>query len=345
LRYFDKRNYKIKKNVNYYVNNIWADKINIILTKFVIVGTLLIGIYSGGYPLLWLIAGDIKTYVDYGIPSFSGFINALYAIAVITFLIKRISQNKSILSLKLILYFIFPIIIGNRGLFFMVALQSFTTIYIFYNASIRKTLKGALSISLLIILFGIIGDFRINDFDHKIKRGIVKSEYQNEINILTSGFLWVYLYTTGSINNLNSYIDNVSPNYTPYYSISGILPSIIRSQIFKKSDYAFPMVNPMINTFTAYANYLTDFGIVVTLIIFSIIHFILVSLYFSLKRGNLYAIFGYSSLFSAHILSFFWDFYTIWFTIIQVLFTYYLINKKTIRSILTNNNKYQLGEN
>ena len=327
---------KTKKNDwSYQIPVKLLKKINKLFDIIVIVGNLLNGIYRGGWPLLWLIIGDEKNYADYGIPTYTGLLNALYAISVVSFLVSNLHQKKSLLTYRSLFYIFYPILVGNRGLFIFLAIQSFVVFSTIKRASFKKTILGWIAIIVVIIGFGVLGDFRINDFDHKIKSGIVRSEYQKYVSSLTSGFLWVYLYSTGPINNLNSHINYVDPSYVPFYSLTGFLPSIVRDLFQPKGVYPFPLVSPLINTFTAYANYLNDFGLELTILIFFVYHLFLINFYFKLKRGDIFAIFGYSSLFSAHMLSFFWDFYTIWYTIFQIIFSYYFINHHVYKKILS----------
>ena len=114
------------------------------------------------------------------------------------------------------------------------------------------------------------------------------------------------------------------------------MPSVLRDFFFEQGDYAFSMVTPLINTFTAYSNYLADFGLIITILIFIIMHTILVWLFFIGKSGNSWGVIGYSVMFSAHILSCFWDFYTIWYTISQVLLVAIIINSNTLKKIFLN---------
>ena len=50
--------------------------------KYWCVCYLIIIIISGGFPLLWIIIGDTKNYIDFGVPTFSGLLNMVRAFLV-----------------------------------------------------------------------------------------------------------------------------------------------------------------------------------------------------------------------------------------------------------------------
>ena len=283
-----------------------------------------------------MIIGDSRSYVDYGIPTLGGLINALYSISLLSFLLIKIKKQESIISWRLLFYLLYPVVTINRGLFVVVAIESFCAMSFYFKQSIKKILVSVSTIILIIMLFGLLGDLRISDFDNEFKKEIVRENYHPYVNSYTSGFLWVYLYSTGSINNLNHNIVKLNPSFIPNWSLNNLMPSVLRDFFFEQGDYAFSMVTPLINTFTAYSNYLADFGLIITILIFIIMHTILVWLFFIGKSGNSWGVIGYSVMFSAHILSCFWDFYTIWYTISQVLLVAIIINSNTLKKIFLN---------
>ena len=82
-----------------------------------ILGTLIGGIYCHGWPLIWLLMHNGKTYSDYGIPSFSGAVQGVYS-----FLVLILSYFVFNLKLKwyrkyLFLMMLFPIACGFKRSF------------------------------------------------------------------------------------------------------------------------------------------------------------------------------------------------------------------------------------
>ena len=71
----------------------------ILIFKIYVIFYLINIIFSGGLPILWVINGDERSYLDFGVPSFSGFLNTIRAFllmscVIVYFLLKPRYKNK-----------------------------------------------------------------------------------------------------------------------------------------------------------------------------------------------------------------------------------------------------------
>lgn len=299
-------------------------------------GNIITCILQGGFPLLWILTGSPKSYADYGFPTIQGLLNAIYSLSVIIYTLNFIYyRNRKDLIVILILL-IYPIILVSRGLFTAIILELLGVYILHYKIKIKTLIIGILLTFIFIYIFGLVGDFRMG-FETEYLNNLINPKYSGIMNALPSGFFWIYLYTTVSFNNLVSNLSTVVPLYYPYYSLASLLPTVIRNLVFDtnySTKYALEMENNSFNTFTVFANFLKDFGIIGSLIIFSFIQHFSTFVYIKAKKNQIWAILSFPIIFSSIILSVFDNFFTIWFTIFQIILAKYIQTK--IKKISTN---------
>ena len=88
--------------------------------------------------------------------------------------------------------------------------------------------------------------------------------------------------------------------------------------------YSMKMSNPVINTFTYFANYIKDFGIVFTLFIVFNLQLLIWDTYVRAKNNNLGAALAYPAFFMALMLSTFADFFANLVVIFQIILAFYV---------------------
>lgn len=310
-----------------------------VLTKFFIIGTLINIAFSRGVPLMWLLTGDGRTYVDFGVPSFSGFLNSLYYTTIVAnFYLYLKTKEKRYLKI-LGLYLIYPILLVQRALIFTLGFE-LLGMYLLMRRVKLKSIVVAIAISVLVvIMFGVMGNNRsggdVSEGTEKFIRGYVDDKYVDRMEKLPSGFTWVYIYFTCSINNVVYNIDKIQPLYTPYYTARHLLPSVISRLMFEQKDYedqyALDMDDSVFNTFTIYSNYIKDFGVIFTIVIFFFVGLFFYRVYYNAKEEKIHYFFMYPAVVMIIFLSVFDDFLLSLPTVFQFIITYYTFKPKAIR--------------
>lgn len=212
--------------------------------------------YSGGLPLLWALTGDAKNYTDFGIPSFHGLINSFYfALMGCLYLRFKLTGDRRYLFYS-VLFGLWPIFMLGRGIMLTVIVQ-LGIIQIFYSGiSVRKIFNLAAFALLVVVLFGLLGDFRGTENPFQ---GIVSPGYEDVFELLPSGFLWVYIYITSPLSNLAYNYADLVPVGEFYYNSVNLFPSFLRPEELDRADN-FMFVNEALNVSTIFASSHSDFG-------------------------------------------------------------------------------------
>lgn len=221
-------------------------------------------IYSRGIPILWIFTGSGKTYLDFGISSFSihGLNNSIYMfLSLSVFFIYIIEKEK-----KYLIYFLglllWSVLIIKRQLFLSILIECIFIYLITQNKILSIKLCAKFSFSLIVIswFFGFIGDVR-HSFADMLYAVAQPSEAWP--SFLPSIYLWFYIYITSPINNIVANIDIIRPTYTPINTLNRILPSAITNLLLidNTHDYNFKEVVPVLNVSTFYKDFLLDFGV------------------------------------------------------------------------------------
>jgi len=273
-----------------------------------IVVTVIEVIYSGGLPIIWAIAGDYsQNYTNYGIPTVHGFMNAIYFFIILSRFVNFMVYKDRRSLIQIILLILWSISLLSRSVIVTAFLQIIGAYLLFRRVSILRLVSIVGAIAILVIVFGLVGDFRgVATLDYLLTdEGITVFEY------LPSGFLWVYVYLTSPISNVIANIDNVSPNYIPYFSIINLVPSFLRGDVVQSgSMWSWSLIQENLNVSTMFQGYLLDFGIIGTIFIVSIIQVSIIKIYLMAKRRKIGCIIAASVLFQCIICSVFVDFFS-----------------------------------
>lgn len=227
-------------------------------------------VLQGGFPMLWLIMDVGKDYKDFGLPSIHGFLNAIYYICILGYFLLYLKKRESKYIKMVLLLLLYPILSISRAVF-IIAVFEMLGLYLFlYRIRTSYLIRLSLFMIAFIVLFGAIGDLRVGEAKNVVY-ALVDDKYKDVFERLPSGITWVYLYSTGSIDNVVFNINDLHPLYYPYYSIKPFIPSVIQNIIFKEKDYeeryVFQMHNRLFNTFSFFAYYLKDYGVNITIFI------------------------------------------------------------------------------
>ena len=301
------------------------------LLVFWFFGSLVDIYFSGGLPLIWSLSGTVgKNYTDFGIPSFHGVVNACYLLGSTCFFLEYLLTRNKKMLIFIIVLMCWPILMLGRGVLISLLMQFLSIYIILFTLSLKKLLKFFGFGLACIFFFGVVGDVRGdgNPFGY-----LVKSSSAWIFNNLPSGFLWVYLYLTTGINNINANIDVISPTYIPIDSVSNLIPSAMRDiySEYNRSD-SLVLVDNKLNTSSFYAGYLSDFGAIGAFIV--VIFLQLVWAYFFLlsQKKEVSAILTYAIVLQCILLSVFYDLFMLLPYLFQI-FIAQLYGKKLIKWI------------
>ena len=324
----NKKKFQIEKITTSQTNNLikWINKFLVIW----LVGMLFTVIIQKGFPLLWMIRGVDKSYADFGFASIHGFLTSFYLLGTLGYLFVyfKTKQKKYIFIIFLLL--LYPILAIHRSIMVLVFFE-FLGLYLFtYKLQIKNILKVLVLLLCFIYAFGALGDYRLGNKTDFLYDWI-HDDYKEYFEKIPSGFLWAYIYYTASLDNIIYNIDSIKPLYYPYYSTAALFPSVLRRNIYSEKPYeerySLKMSNPVINTFTYFANYIKDFGIVFTLFIVFNLQLFIWYTYIRAKNNNLGAVLAYPIFFMALMLSTFADYFANLVVLFQIILCFYVGRK------------------
>jgi oligosaccharide repeat unit polymerase len=217
------------------VDHVGVAKISELLHNWFIVWCLITIVeilYSGGLPILWLLRGSSKTYVDFGIPSVHGLANSmLLAVGLGSMSLYAITRDKRYVRLPMFV-FAWSMMAVTRNMMMVFAIEAAVSWEIFRGFRRRNLVAAAAAFAALILVFGYIGDMRTGA-DKFRKLAQPSADYPDW---MPSGVLWGYVYMTTPINNLINTEIQSRPLYNLKFpnTTSLLFPKVIRAEIFGK---------------------------------------------------------------------------------------------------------------
>lgn len=219
-------------------------------------------VISGGVPIVWLIQGSSKTYIDFGIPSIHGLLNSLIlAIGLAEFGLFAIDRQKRHLWIPAWIL-VWSIVAVTRNMMIVSLLECGIAWGIIRGIRWRTVIKTAGIIFLVICIFGYVGDFR-SGADEFRQLAQPSADYPSW---LPSGVLWIYIYLTTSIGNLVNTVTAATPirNLLFPNTMALLFPTVIRNAIYgveaASGALSGELVNDAFNVSTAYVGPYEDFG-------------------------------------------------------------------------------------
>jgi oligosaccharide repeat unit polymerase len=218
-------------------------------------------IVSGGVPIVWIVTGNPKTYMDFGIPSIHGLLNSMLLAIAITRLAMafRFGRKKDYIIPACTVFWGTCLI--TRQVIIVLLLEAIIVYCYQRRLRAKQLLKGVFGASAFIYCFGLLGDFRSGASSFLA----LAQPTANFPDWLPSGFLWVYIYLTTPINNLLFTIQTSHPAYDPRFTntLSALLPTLLRNIVFDSVSLQAAngeLVADAFNVSTAYAAPFQDFG-------------------------------------------------------------------------------------
>lgn len=280
-------------------------------------------IVSGGLPIIWLFTGNSKTYQDFGIPSVHGLlISMLLACAMLSFYLYLDTGRRRYLAPPVfaLLWFVVSV---TRAFFIGLLLQMLFLYLVKRRLIASQIIKIAIGFLVVVIAFGVIGDFRTGGAD--LIRSLAKptSRYPDW---LPTGFLWAYIYLATPLNNLfntiqlNPTIDGISLAATT----SQLFPSFIRHAIFPATlSPEGNLVDASLNVSTSFSPPYLDMGLL-GIALYAVLFGVAGSLFWFFRRDRYFAL-GYSFIAQALALSVFFSFLLNLPFLFQLVWFWYLL--------------------
>ena len=184
-------------------------------------------VYSDGVPIVWALTGNGKTYFDFGIKSVNGLVNSLYLVIELNISILYAAKFNSKKNRNLfLLLLLLPIVILSRQLIVSSCME-FIVIYLSYNRiSLKACIRGIVLIIVSIFGFGYLGDIRTGA---EVFRSLAQVRY-DWLENLPSGILWVGIYISTPIANLQNTLEYVQPDDVYIHTFERLMPSIFQRE-------------------------------------------------------------------------------------------------------------------
>lgn len=280
-------------------------------------------IYSGGFPLIWLIIGDGRTHVDFGMPTFHGaFHGLLLFFATSSFVLYRhtVHQKKNLRNI--FFFLLYAVIAFNRGIVVIFAVQALF-IYLITIKKIKFKYIFYILISALLFfwVFGILGDYRMGD---NVFAKSISENWLEFFEVVPKSFAWFYAYVTGGVNNVYANVTEIQPTYVPQYTFAKLVPSVVYGWMdIPKSYDAFTLADARLTVSTAFHGLISDFGLIGVFLYGPVVFFAQIH-YRRAKRKSMFSILFYGMFMQTIVMTLYID--TIFYLtfLLQLLLVLYI---------------------
>lgn len=216
---------------------------------------------SRGFPLIWLVIGDGRTHVDFGLPTLHGaFHGFLLFFATSSFLLLTINFQKKRNLFHIGLFLFYAALVFNRGIVVVFLVQALF-IYLVIRGGVKISSVIYLSVFFLalVFVFGWLGDLRSG---HNLFSNSVSDDWVSFFEIFPESLLWFYAYFTGGVNNLYYNIVYVEPTYVPLYTFAKLVPTVVYDFMdMSKMVDSFVLADGRLTVSTGFQGLISDFGL------------------------------------------------------------------------------------
>lgn len=322
-------NYFIKKMVGNSNNDIKPsykyNKLYGVIVMVVVIGTLLDGIYSKGFPLL----GNLKYGDEFGVP----FLHVLTSIldSFITYMLAMVLTFEKKFHFKPLLLFLVTLIcllLPFSRLLIILTFSNYLWSLLFYKVKKRKITLKKIVLSIFVAcgclyLFGIFGNYRMNIQTGTVNSDLTDSSLIYQIGMpsdqfknskIPSPYFWDYIYLTSSIGNLQNIINYCQPadNKIGKFVITQFVPDTISKKIYtnyndevKVNTFQY-QISPSLNVGTIFYEpyylfgWLGVYSMMIYLLFFPIVYLILIR-----GTSDKYYVYGFAVLDTIYLLALF----------------------------------------
>jgi oligosaccharide repeat unit polymerase len=264
--------------------------------------------YSGGLPIVWLLLGTGRNYLDYGMPTVSGLLNmmrAFMAASIYLLYLHKRARRRDYLILAILIASALGEI--SRGVVSALLLHVVAFAILLRPLRLKQIVMGLPLLVLAFVIFDYVGNIRTLDSDMNLGE-VLGGRFRDDS--IWSSFVWSFTYITTPLNNLAFAISqHVEPLMVPYFTLQPLVPTVIRSMIWSAEAYPIELINEAFNATSFYAPLVTDFGVYGALIGFIILQILILLAYNSAKKGQIYGILVYPPIFVSIVLSFFYSYF------------------------------------
>ncbi len=282
-------------------------------------------LYFRDLPILSLFGLSNMSYHDYGIPSLHGFLNSIILSLSMYSMYNYLRSNNKKYLFYYFLTLMVPVVAMNRGGLTSLLIQSLFVLLVFKKINITSLLKVILMLIIFMFVFGWFGDMRYTGKEADLYSVFAISE--NYPLWLPKSFMWIYMYLTASLNNIENVIHSYPLfEFKPYSAFFGLLPTVIRDLLDR--PVVVELVVTAFNVSSFMPNYLSAFGVYGSIIFYFLAAMVSMSIYYAYIQSRKFE-YGFSLVILLHsaALSVFSDFYSIQVYVFQVLLQFFVFRR------------------
>lgn len=284
-----------------------------------IVGYIFIVLYSGGVPMYWYAAKIPKTYIEYGVPTFSGAWNTLRIVIsiIVVFCLVRAQRLDFAILLTLAFLTLTVTLEVNRGGLVLYGLNIFAA-GVLAAPTLKRQLLWIASITFVIVSGVVVmGSVRANtpQLQAEAVGGFAPENGDPATGLRlemskSQGAAWIYFYMTTPLANLYyaATQELEPPPYPGFYTLYPMAPTILRPEMPPERRYPLPLLKEGYTMTTAYGPSVADFGFWGASVLMGL-QLALGALVFSLARRHLWALIVAPMLFATTVLGFFTNYF------------------------------------
>ena len=327
-------------NINYFrrlynFSHLTKHKIKIFLMIWIF-GTLIEVLYFRDLPILALFGLSSMTYADFGLPSLHGFLNAIIlSLSMYSLYLFILTNDKKYIGYYILTIFV-PLVGMNRGMLTSLLIESLFVFIVFKGTTIKTIIKIIFFIIVFALVFGMLGELRYSGNPDNLYA--VFNITDNYPVMLPRSFIWIYMYMTSSLNNIENIIYNFNDvNFEPYSAIFGLIPSVIRAHL--NVPVQQDLVVSAFNVSSFMPNYLTAYGLYGSIFFYFLASLVSMGVYYRYVSTYSFAS-GFTLVIFLHsiALSVFSDFFAIQVYMFQVIIQVIIFKGINIKSKRKNYN-------
>ena len=297
---------------------------------------------SGGIPIIWVLMGDERTYLDFGLPTLGGLSNMLRAFLLTScYLIYSHSDlsratKRKYLSIGIGLLLSAFLLETGRGNGVVLLLHPIGLFLLFHKFRLVNFVVGIIFCIVFLMGLGVIQMVRYGEGIDSLKR-YAENSGMPDLDGPALLLVPAINYMAIPVINLDlNVIHSSLVEFSPFYSVQALIPTVIRDRVFEKSDYG-ELINPANNVSSFYIPLVRDFGMFGAIFCVILLQFWVLCIYSKAQRGNIFCILYWPPLFMSLALSFFSLYFTSLVVVLYPLLVAYVINRSLYK-------RYSIGE-
>jgi oligosaccharide repeat unit polymerase len=255
---------------------------------------------SGGLPIIWYLTGDSREYLDYGIRTIGGLGDMFRCFGGVLCIVLYFATGRRAYLWLWLAHFVPSILVMSRGNIAIFILQSVAAYLLMRRLNLRQIVLGSGGLAAAASLFIIVGQLRGIQMNADDYAGV-----SNYLGGLPMGVYWVWVYVASPLGNVAYAVSlHLQHNYVPQYTLVYLLPSFMRQAVFSGQVYT-PLTTEELNATSIYSPLYMDFGAVGAMLGITLLIVLASYVHVMARRGSLFYLTLYPSLYAALGLSFF----------------------------------------